>query len=46
MKTRTQHTKAYGTQQKLDIKGNFKAKNTYMGLQFKELKKKNKVAQS
>ena len=34
-----------GTQQKLGIKGNFIAKNTYIGLQFKELKK-NKVAQS
>ena len=39
MKTKTQHTKTYGTQQKLGIKGNFIAKNTYIGLQFKELKK-------
>ena len=46
MKTKTQHTKTYGTQQKLGIKGNFIAKNTYIGLQFKEPKKKNKVAQS
>lgn len=45
MKTKTQHTKTYGTQQNLGIKGNFIAKNTYIGLQFKELKK-NKVAQS